>query len=362
MLTPEWKILIDRETWKNQNGHIRVNFEERIVSGEVGPSSQKPSLGWMVFAKIYAPFDGLEIRDWFYLHLEELEEVRESVLKNGQENAHHIVVDLVGWIRDIVPLLPGEWKLFIEDRVFDDVDPSQCLGFVDVDYRNREVTAYTLVGEHGRRGDEDVVLFATINNPIDGRDLREWFESRIQSGDLENARRKKLVHGSSSFQSSFPVDDFRRVFTSPAEWMSYTVKTVASVHNVAKDLLSMDLRDFIESESPWSVARFDPSDLVDAATALICGAIRSHVKRAHGIEIDRFEQVEGDEVLKILDEPYLFLQIWPEEPQEGERKDYEQGVEDLADEMLNLSSKDLISIQMSDDGLLYVQISLPWKA
>jgi hypothetical protein len=126
-----------------------------------------------------------------------------------------------------------------------------------------------------------------------------------------------------------------------------------------RDLLTRNLGDMIESESVWTVAKFGPKDLVYPAVSFVDSNLRySNLRRL----IDRVDFVEGDEVLKILDEPYLFLQIRPTEPDEDEEEEYEQDVRQIAEEMERYTKKEFISIQR-DEGerrLPYVQIALPW--
>lgn len=358
ILREMWLICIEDDEWKTRKGHIRVNFEKRIIEGDVGPF--EPDSEWFNFAKITAPFEGAEIRDWFDSHLEEMEEARVAFLSGNQSVAKVIAAVLDGWLERDAPLIPGEWEFSIPDDVFDDVSGSGNHGFIDIDYKNRKVNAYSLVsGVENHYSDDNVVQVAEhIEYPISGEDVRDWFEAREE--DLENARRKQLVSGNSFFERNFDIQGFRRVFDSPKGWLDYSSQN--DHRGFIRDLLTRNLADMIESESVWTVAKFGPKDLVYPTVSFIDSNLRySNLRRL----IDRVDFVEGDEVLKILDEPYLFLQIRPTEPDEDdedEEEEYEQDVRQIAEEMETYTRKGFISIQR-DEGerrLPYVQIALPW--
>lgn len=351
---PEWKILIDSDEWKDGKGHIRVNFEERIILGEAGfaPSNLDPR--WMLFAQIHAPFDGSEVGNWF--RQDEMEEARRAFLEGNRQEALDVIANLDEWLRAEALLIPGEWKFSIPDDVFDDLDGSRELGFIDVDYEDREVNAYSLVsGVEPHRPTKHTVRFASrVRFPVSGEDVREWFECREE--DLEKARRDQLVSGYSSLNLQFEMDDFRLVFFSAEKWLSH----ISQNHHrgTVSDLLRLGLQAVIDEESAYTDVRFGPADLVGPAVEFISEQLRSDLQRS----LDRIDLVEGDEVLKILDEPYLFLQIRSSEPDEDEEEEYEQNVRQLAEEMEMYTKKKFISIQRDegDKQLPYVQISLPW--
>lgn len=358
---PEWQILIDDDEWKGGKGHVRVNFEERIILGEAGsaPSDLEPQ--WMLFAQIHAPFDGSEVGDWFYCREDEMEEARRAFLEGRRQEASDLTANLDQWLRREASLLPGEWTFSISDDVFDDVSASGIHGFIDVDYKNREVNAYSLVSgiSPAELGKHDVRFARDICQPISGEEVREWFEDREL--ELEDARRKQLVLGVSSFQDGLEIHDFKWIFFSPKGWLNHISKN-SSTHGVLRDLLSLDLKDVIESDLSWTITRFGPEDLVGSAVEFISEELQYDLRKL----VDRIDFVEGDEVLKILDEPYLFLQIRPSEPDEddkNEEEEYESEVRQIAEEMERYTKKEFISIQRDEDDrqLPYVQISLPWN-
>lgn len=358
--TKIWKILIEDDVWKEGRGYIVVNWKERIVVGDSEFFSDRrypgdfshPSLGpeWDVLQKIWATFDGRKVREWIGSRLSQLEEMREK----GPE-VSQLTFQLGSFLRNEAALLPGEWTFFIPDDVFCQVSEEGDHGYIDVDYVNRKVTAYVLSRGESPPPKEDHVdrVLSDLHRPISGEEVRRWFETR--GNYLERERREDLVRGHSSLRYAFTPYRFSSVFVDAGLWMgTFNWPTEAT-----KGLLSQDLKYFIGSEAgKGRRALFEPADLVRPAVSFIASTLRSKTKSLVG----SVDLVEGDEILKILDEPYLFLQIYPRPFREYRREEYEEALRQIAEEMGDWTDKDSISLQKGDDGrLTCVQISLPWK-